>query len=73
MNIREELLNILYELGIVVDNNGQLLDVDSILFITIIIRIEEKFNIIFPDDVLQLPLVNNINNLEIIVSNIMEE
>ena len=46
MNIYEELIEILNELGIDVSEDGELFDMDSITFITMIIRIEETFGVI---------------------------
>ena len=71
MNIHEELIVILDELGIVIGENGELIDVDSITFITMIIRIEESFGISFPDDLLNGSVTNNICNLEAIITNVL--
>lgn len=71
MNIQEELFNIMNELGIDVGESGELLDLDSITFITMIIRVEETFGITIPDDLLMISLVNNIYNLETIIDNIL--
>ena len=73
MDIHEELVIMLDELGIVVGEKGEFIDMDSITFITMIIRIEETFNISFPDDLLNSFPTNNISNLETIIINVLSE
>ena len=71
MNIHNELILLLAEMNIVVDENGEFIDLDSVEFIAMIIRVEETFGITFPDDLLMMPLVNSINKLEIIINNVL--
>lgn len=71
MNIHEELTVILDELGIFVGEAGEFVDIDSLTYITMIIRIEETFGIAFPDDLLSNSVTNNIKNLETIILNII--
>ena len=70
MNIYEELIVMLDELGVVIEENGEIVDMDSITFITMIIRIEETFGITFPDDLLNSSATHNIKNLERIIVNL---
>lgn len=71
MNIYEELIVMLEELGIVIEENDEIVDMDSITFITMIIRIEETFGIAFPDDLLNSSATHNIKNLEKIIVNLL--
>ena len=71
MNIFDELIAIMDELGIAIEETGEFVDVDSITFIALIIRIEETFRIVFPDDLLVSSAIKNAHNLETIISNIM--
>lgn len=71
MNIHDELLTILNELGIIIKENGEFDNIDSITFITLIIRIEDTFGIMFPDDLLIGSVVKNVDNLETIITNII--
>lgn len=49
MNIREELQNIFEENGVDTSDSQQLREIDSVQYITIIVEIEQKFNIVLPD------------------------
>lgn len=67
MNIKDLVLNLIAELGIEVDENEIIRDVDSITFVSLIVRIEETFNITFPDEFLLLDLVSEVTNLVTII------
>ena len=67
MNIKDFVLNLITELGIEVDENEIIRDVDSITFVSLIVRIEETFNITFPDEFLLLDLVSEVTNLVTII------
>lgn len=73
MNIKNELLNIITDLGIVVDENETIQDIDSLTFVSLVVKIEEKFNITFPDEFLLLDMVKDISNLVIIIEQQLEE
>lgn len=73
MNIKNELLNIIADLGIVVDENETIQDIDSLTFVSLVVKIEEKFNITFPDEFLLLDMVKDISNLVIIIEQQLEE
>ena len=71
MNIFDELIAIMDELGIAIEETGEFVDVDSITFIALIIRIEVSFGILFQDYLLVISEIKNDHNLETIISNIM--
>jgi phosphopantetheine attachment domain protein len=71
MNIHETLNDVLDELGVVVGDDGQFSDLDSIAFITMIIRVEETFDIVIPDDFLNLSSISTVQNFEIIIRNLL--
>ncbi len=73
MNIKNELLNIIADLGIVVDENETIQDIDSLTFVSLVVKIEEKFNITFPDEFLLLDMVKDISNLVIIIEQQLEQ
>jgi len=73
MSIHDQIVEVINDLNITVDQNGTLLDVDSIIFLTLIVRIEETFSITFPDEFLNLELVQDLNKLETIVCNLLGE
>ena len=53
MNIREELQNIFEENGVDTSDSQQLREIDSVQYITIIVEIEQKFNIVLPDSYIE--------------------
>lgn len=73
MNIHDELIVMLDELGVVTGEKGEFIDMDSITFITMVIRIEETFGISFPDDLLNSSAINTISNLETIIINVLSD
>jgi len=55
------------------NDSGEFIDIDSIDFMTMIISVEEEFNVEFPDDLLIMILVNSVEQLVKIVSTILDE
>lgn len=73
MNIKEELRDILNEYGIAVTDNGKIDGIDSITFVSLIVELEEVYNINFPDELLMLEAIRDIDNLATIIEQQMEE
>ena len=73
MNIKEELRDILNEYGIAVADNGKIDGIDSITFVSLIVKLEEVYNIIFPDELLMLESIRDIDNLATIIEQQVEE
>ena len=71
MDIHEILCTLITELGIMINSEGEFVDLHSITFMSMIVQIEETFSITFPDDLLNMELINSMNTLEIIVKNIV--
>ena len=71
MSIKEELLEILDEYEITVQEDGHMDEVDSLSFVSLIIKLEEKYKIAFPDEILILESVKDINNLSIIIEQLI--
>jgi len=71
MNIREQILNILDEVNIIIDQEENIIDIDSIVFISLVIKLEETFNILIPDEFLDVNMVKNIPSLKIIINNLL--
>lgn len=59
----EKVQRCLEENGIIVDENGEMMDVESINFIASVICLEEEFNIEFPDEMLSFEKIGNLYNL----------
>lgn len=70
-NIREQLVCVVEELGLNTDEMGNFINLDSFGFLAMIIRIEETFNIVFPDEFLMISLINSIDKIEKIIINIL--
>lgn len=52
MNIRDEIVRIFEENGIDVSNEQELADIDSIIYVSIVVEIEKIMEIVLPDHVL---------------------
>jgi acyl carrier protein len=72
MNIYEKIFEIVDEINIIVDQDGNIIDPDSIVFISLIVRLEETFDVLIPDEFLDLSMAQSVSNLEIIIGNLME-
>lgn len=64
-SVKEKVLKCLEENGIDISEDGNLLNVESINFISAIVSLEEEFNIVFPDEYLGF---TNITTLDSIMS-----
>lgn len=69
--MKGKLLAIIDELGIVINENGDFDNMDSIMFVSMIIRIEEEFCITFPEDFFDFTLMNNVQQVEMVLSNLI--
>lgn len=63
MNIRDTVVKILEENGIEIDDEGVLLNVDSLGFISTIVGIEQEFEIEFPDEFLAIGKLDTVEDL----------
>ena len=66
MNYKNEVLDVLEDIGIYIEDTGETIllqdyIIDSIQFITLIVKIEEKLDFVFPDEYL---LYDSISTLE---------
>lgn len=73
-----DLLDVFAESGVILTYTGEdivLSDYieDSIQFMTILIQIEEKFCIEFPDEILQIDYFSSLNNLVDIICELKEK
>mgnify|MGYP002675611205 FL=1 len=51
-NIKGKLMKIFNDNGVVVISEDEIIDVDSLIYISIIVEIEEEFEIVVPDEYL---------------------
>ena len=68
MNIKDTIVKILEENGIEIEDDGVLLYVDSLSFISTIVDIEQKFNIEFPDEFLEIGKFDTVEDLVKVVA-----
>lgn len=71
MAIMNRIRKNLEENGIEVDDDGGLLNVDSMNFISSIVCLEQEFEIEFPDEYLLIDSLSNIENISVIVEQII--
>lgn len=71
MDIKERICKCLEEDGIELSNEGDLINVESINFISAIVSIEQEFDIEFPDNYLLFDTMSNIGDIEQIVKSLM--
>lgn len=78
MDIKKELMQCFLNIGIVIDDTEEDVDLkeyitDSIQFITAIVEIERVFSIEFPDELLLYSVFDSLNGLIKIVESILNE
>ena len=72
-NLKNEVEKIFEQNGIVIEQNGNLSDLDSLKFVSSIVDIEDKFNIEFPDELLLMDVFIDINSVCQIIQKIKED
>ena len=72
-NLKNEVEKIFEQNGIVIEQNGNLSDLDSLKLVSSIVDIEDKFNIEFPDELLLMDVFIDINPLCQIIQKIKED
>ena len=68
-NIEIKIVEIVEENGIEIDCEGEFGNIDSIKFISMLVSIEQEFNIEIPDDFLLLENIPNIDSITAVVKN----
>ena len=72
METTECIESLINENGIELDEYGIMLNVDSISFISLLVNLEQEFNIEFPDDYLDIESLNNIGEIEKVITQLMQ-
>ena len=72
-NLKNEVEKIFEQNGIVIEQNGNLSDLDSLKWVSSIVDIEDKFNIEFPDELLLMDVFIDINSVCQIIQKIKED
>ena len=72
MNPHDQIIEIASELNLSIGEDGIITDADSITFVSMIVRLEETFDFVFPDDMLLFDIIKDINSLNTIICNILD-
>lgn len=72
-NLKNEVEKIFEQNGIVIEQNGNLSDLDSLKLVSSIVDIEDKFNIEFTDELLLMDVFIDINSVCQIIQKIKED
>ena len=73
IEIEKSVSELAIENSMEIDENGLFLDVDSFSFVSFLVSVEDKFDIIFPDSSLNQETVNSIGDISNVVSFLLEE
>jgi len=74
MNIREKIEGIFYNVGLDISDSNEWIDqMDSLSFVTVIVELEQEFDVEFPDEYLNINLINSIEELEEVVKKLLLE
>jgi len=73
VNVREDILNILSDLGITVNDLDMLEQIDSVEFMTLIVTLEDFFGITFQDEMVLFSVMDTVSKIEIIVNNMLDD
>ncbi len=71
--IKNKMINILRQNGIIVFEENEVIEMNSLMFISLIVNIEEEFEIEVPDDYLNLNQLNCLSDFVILISSIKNE
>jgi len=72
VNILDNLLELMNDIGIIINEHGEFQELDSLDFITMIVSVEEEFGIIIPDNILLITVINSVSKLETIIISLMD-
>lgn len=73
MDFKEKTKELLCAIGIEYQSDSDELLMDSIQFISLIVLIENEFNIEVPDDLLNITILNTIDKLVTVMDNLVGE
>lgn len=71
--IKDKMINILRQNGIIVFEENEVIEMNSLMYISLIVNIEEEFEIEVPDDYLNLNQLNCLSDFVILISSIKNE
>jgi len=72
INMKDIILKIFDEINILTDEDGMLVSIDSLSYIQLIVALEDSFNIIFPDELLVISTLKNVDDFVVVVGNLID-
>ena len=73
ISMRESVIRCVEECGVSIDSDGTIVDLDSFKFISLIITLEDEFDIEFPDEYLNAENMETVDSICDILSHILLE
>jgi len=72
LSIKDNIVNLIDEVNIIVDDGGALCNVDSVSYIQLIVALEDAFDIEFPDELLNIAGLKKVDDFATVVQNLRE-
>lgn len=72
LNIKDNIVKLIDEVNIFADDDGALCNVDSMSYIQFIVALEDTFDIEFPDELLSIDSLKNVDDFATVVQNLLE-
>ena len=72
MNIRQKIIKCIEENGIQISSDGNLDELESIKFISLIVSLEEEFKIEFPEEYLLTYKLSNVDMIKEVIINLID-
>lgn len=72
MNIRQKIIKCIEENGIQICSDGNLDELESIKFISLIVSLEEEFKIEFPEEYLLTYKLSNVDMIKEVIINLID-
>ena len=72
MNTKDIIIEMIELNGAEINEKGEIEDIDSIVFISLVLDLEEEFNIEIPDEYLLMSTFSSIDNITLIINKLID-
>ena len=72
MNTKDIIIEKIELNGAEINEKGEIEDIDSIVFISLVLDLEEEFNIEIPDEYLLMSTFSSIDNITLIINKLID-
>ena len=72
MNTKNIIIEMIELNGAGINEKGEIEDIDSIVFISLVLDLEEEFNIEIPDEYLLMSTFSSIDNITLIINKLID-